>query len=100
MSPTSVTVPYGTAINPVGSTLEIGNDSVTATPSQSDAQYVYDFGTWDDVPASRVVNGNMTITAVFTRSDVDYEVLIIAGEGGTVSQNRLVVPYGSTVSTS
>ena len=100
VSPTSVTVPYGTAINPVGSTLEIGNDSVTATPSQSDAQYVYDFSTWDDVPASRVVNGNMTITAVFIRSDVDYEVLIIAGEGGTVSQNRLVVPYGTTVSTS
>ena len=98
VSPTSVTVDYGTEINPVGANLNIGSTSVTATPSESTVQYVYVFDNWSGVPSNRLVTGDITVTANFSQSDALYAVTITAGNGGTVSESRVVVPYGTNIS--
>ena len=86
VSPTTVSVPYGTTIMESGATLTMNGTTVTATPAQSDAQYTYAFSSWSNVPST--VTGNVTVTANFTATTNTYTVTIVPNDGtwGTVSQ--------------
>ena len=98
VAPISVPADYGTEINPVEDKLTIGSTEVKATPHDRTDRYVYVFDKWNNVPADRRVTGNITITADFKQNDRDYEVTITAGAGGTVSDTRVIVPYGTNIS--
>lgn len=91
----SVVVPYESSISAENNVLYIGDEVITATPTQSTAQYEYAFGSWS-TDSGEVVE-NMTITANFTRSILSYLVTIWVNEygWGTVSQSQILVEYGT-----
>ena len=61
-------VEYGSTISIDGNTLTIGDKpQVVATPLPPQAQYRYIFDSWSGIPESGTIEGNVTITAVFTR---------------------------------
>ena len=105
-----ITAEYGATVAASGSTLAIGNETVTATPADSDAQYTYSLSGWifTDYPyeivagkagGSRTVTGNMTVKAMFVRSVNVYTITVAAvPEGyGTVSQSTFEVEYGTSI---
>ena len=98
VSNNTMTVDYGTPVSVSGNRLDIGSDSIEATPSDTTVQYVYTFTEWLNVPVE--ITEDVTITAVFGRSDVDYEVSVSVEGFGTVSVSRFVVPYGTSISAS
>jgi len=99
ISATEITsVPYGSTITVDGNTFTVNGTTVTATPETSDAQYTYTFDGWTNAPGT--VNGNVTITANFTRTVNNYTVTIAKNEDsyGSISATEITsVPYGSTI---
>ena len=82
-------------------TLNVNGTTVTATPATASAQYFYSFSNWANGTAT--VTGNLTVTAIFTRSTRTYTVTIASNNTnyGTVSRSSVTgVPYGTVLSTS
>ena len=94
--------PYGDEFEVDGDTVTINNVEVQAIPAQATAQYTYAFSSWSVTDGQRV-EGDMTVTANFTRTVNTYTVtLAVSPNGyGTVSSNSISdVPYGSKISIS
>ncbi len=107
VSPSSISVPYGSSISASGSTITIGGQSVTATPASSwsstSTEYSYSFSSWSKT--SGTITSSTTITATFTRSTSTrkYKVTFNAGtkgdkNGGADSTNYDYEYYGTTIS--
>lgn len=82
-----------------------GRVTVTATSTQSNAQYTYSFTGWSlssipVSPSTSAITGDMSITANFTRTVNTYEITISSDLYGTVSQNQLHAEYGTAISVS
>ena len=91
--------PYGDEFEVNGDTVTINNVEVQAIPAQATAQYTYAFDSWSVTDGQRV-EGDMTVTANFTRTVNTYTVtLAVSPNGyGTVSANSISdVPYGSKI---
>ncbi|MBO4962306.1 MAG: InlB B-repeat-containing protein [Clostridia bacterium] len=89
---TSVTVDYGTAISSAGNVLNIGNTSITATPTANTAQYTYAFGSWSKTNGT--ITGTESITATFERTTKQYVITWVDYDGSTLKTESL--EYGVT----
>ena len=90
VSPTKLTVNAGTTWTSSANTLSFSDgQKVTATPDSG-----YTFKSWS--PTSGIIFADLSITASFTESVVNYKVTITAGTGGKVSPTSLTVPAGTT----
>ena len=77
VSTSSVTnVPYGTVLSESSNTLNVNGTTVTATPASQTAQYTYAFSNWANGTAT--VTGNLTVTAIFSRSERLYHIYVYA----------------------
>ena len=91
----SVTVPYNTTFIVDGSTIRFGTgEEINALPSTDDAQYSYEFAGWD--VESGFVTDTLTITANFTQALNEYIITIASSEYGSVDEDSVTVPYGTT----
>lgn len=73
LSASSITdVASGTAISASSNVLTVGASSITATPAATTAQYTYAFNNWTWTPAGETVTSDVTVTANFTRTPVNY----------------------------
>lgn len=103
--PTAVAdVPYGTQVDLSVNPLMINSTSVEATPALKTAEFTFSFDKWkfvDGFNDGKVV-GNATINAVFKKTTNTYTVTVVSGNSvmGTVSQDKVVVPYGNEIRTS
>ena len=103
VSPTSLTVDYGTAITVDGTNLSIGEQAITATASDATAQYTYAFSSWTVPDAAETVIGAITITGTFTATVNTYTVTIESADVslGTVDVSEVQdVPYGTAITVS
>lgn len=100
VSPSSLTVPYGTVITESANTLSVGGTTVTATPNDPDIQYSYSFYGWS-IPQT-TVEGDMTVTAMFTLTVINYVISIESSNTayGTVDESIVYAPYGTAYSVS
>lgn len=100
VSPSSLSVPYGTVITESANTLSVGGTTVTATPNDPDIQYTYSFDSWT-IPQS-TVEGNMTVTASFSTTVNNYVISIESSNTafGTVDDSIVYAPYGTAYSVS
>lgn len=98
ISQSSIIAYGGDSISSSGGVITIGSNTVTATPTQSNVQYTYTFGSWST--SSGTVTGPMTITATFDRTVNQYTVSILPAKAtyGHVSDTRVVVDYGTSIS--
>lgn len=97
VSNSTVNVPYGTSILTSDNTITFGTVVVTATPTQSTAQYTYSFDEW--VTSSDTVTQDMNITANFSRSLNRYTVTFTMDSGsGSWTYLTIEADYGSTIS--
>ena len=87
------TVPYGTVISTSANTINVNGTTVTATKNADNAQYTYTFDGWTNGTAA--VEGNLTVTANFTRTTNTYTVTWKNYEG-TVLETDENVAYGTT----
>ena len=95
----SITVPYNTTFIVDGSTIRFGTgEEINALPSTDDAQYSYEFAGWD--VESGFVTDTLTITADFTQALNEYIITIASSEYGSVDEDSVTVPYGTTYSVS
>lgn len=97
---TSFVVDYGTAITVSQNVISIGDNVVTATPTESTAQYSYSFENFAYV--GQTVTGDMSITANFSR-DINVYTVSIDADGGIVSDGLETItsiecPYGTPAS--
>ena len=89
--PSSVAgIPEGTTTTSSSNTYTVNGTTVTATPTTATAQYTYEFSKWQDLPAT--VNGNTTVTAVFTRTTNKYTITWKNGDNVLETDNN--VEYG------
>lgn len=65
-----ISVPYGSIISVSNAMVTINNINISAVARASDGTYIYSFQEWD-VESGDTVNGDMTITATFSRSAID-----------------------------
>ena len=97
--PSLASVPYGTLITVSDNVATVGSTDVTATIAPATAQYTYSFVKWQyggqDIGVSATVEGNGTLTAVFTRTTNTYT--ITWDVDGTTTQETYA--YGDTPST-
>lgn len=103
VSPSSLTVDYGTAITVSGASLTIGSQAITATASDATAQYTYAFDSWTVPGAVETVTGAITITGTFTATVNEYTVTIESADVtlGTVDVSEVQdVPYGTAITVS
>ena len=99
VSPTSITVPYGTTISATNgdwSVLSFGSTKVTASPAATTAEYTYAFSNWTD-PGTTVVQGNMNMTANFSRTKRQYKITINNPSYGTVKNGSTTLSSGAEV---
>ena len=98
-APAIVNVPYGTLITVDGDTASVGYDDIIANPAPATAQYTYSFVKWQydgqDIGVSATVEGNGTLTAVFTRTVNTYQITWDVDGVTTVE----TYDYGATPST-
>ena len=87
-------VPYGSAITVNGNKFTVNGTTITATPTANTAQYTYTFSSWTNAPGT--VNGNLTVTANFTRTTRSYIVSFNMNGHGTAPANQ-TIDYGSKV---
>ena len=97
VSPSSVTVDYGTTISSSDNVLNIGGYSITATPSPSNQQYSYSFESWSQ--NSGDVGGDFTIFANFEREVIAYQITILSNNDywGSVDVSYALVDYGTQI---
>lgn len=84
-------VPYGATIVVSNDAIQIGEDTVTANPTLSSAQYEYAFYGWSS-PAT--VTNDTIITANFTCSLVNYTIVWMNEDVVLETDER--VPFGTT----
>ncbi len=90
----SVSAPYGATVTTDGNVLKVnGATVVTATPAAATAQYTYAFDHWNNVPAT--VTGNVSIEAVFTRTENQYTVLWKSEDGTSTIETDDNQNYGA-----
>ena len=101
VSETSVTqVPWGSSMTIDGSKITVIETDVTATPSETTAQYEYAFDSWS-VANGYLVKDDVTITATFTQTVRTYDITIAVQGNGTVSAAKIeAVPYGKAFTVS
>ena len=103
--PTAVVdVLYGTQVDLSANPLMINGTSVEATPALKTAEFTFSFEKWvfgDGFDSDGKVVGNATIKAVFKKTTNTYTVTVVSGNSdmGTVSQGKVVVPYGNDIRT-
>ena len=100
ISPSSLTVDYGTAITVSGTSLTIGSQAITPTPADATAQYTFAFDSWTVPGAVETVTGPITITGTFTATVNEYTVTIESADVtlGTVDVSEVQdVPYGTAI---
>lgn len=91
--PSSVAgIPEGTTTTSSSNTYTVNGTTVTATPTTATAQYTYAFSEWQNLPAT--VNGDATVTAVFTRTTNKYTITWKNGDNVLETDNN--VEYGAT----
>ena len=103
VSPSSLTVDYGTSITVDGTNLTIGSQAITATASDATAQYTYAFSSWTVPDAAETVTGAITITGTFTATVNTYTVTIESADVslGTVDVSEVQdVLYGTAITVS
>ncbi len=66
VSSEELSVPYGTAVSAKSNVLTVGENDVTATASEG-----YAFISWSGVPAGSTVTSDVTITALFMKTEGD-----------------------------
>jgi len=95
-SVTVSSIPYGTEITSSDNTLDVNGTTVTATYNTPSAQYTYGWGSWS-IGESVTLQGDMTITAIFTTTTNDYTLTFAVNNSdyGSVDADTLTVPYGS-----
>ena len=101
VSVSSLSVSHGTTYSVDGTTLTFSDgQKVSVTPASATAQYSYSFSNWSST--SGTITRATTLTANFTRSIRSYTVTIGRNNAdyGTVSSASVLVPYGTTYSTS
>jgi len=82
---------YGTPVTVENEMLKIGDTVITASPNEG---YVFD--RWEGIPENGIVEGPLTIKAVFNIQQ--YAFYFKAGEGGKLSpKGRVVVTYGDKI---
>ena len=103
-------IPYGSQItvNNEQGTITVNNETVTATPTTSTAQYNYNFSHFEinneELANGETVDGNLTIVAIFERVVATYSTNFQANNTNLgsviVSDNNLAskTPYGSVIS--
>lgn len=89
-------VPYGTVITSSDNTLDVNGTTVTAAYNTPSAQYTYGWGSWS-IGDSVTVQGDMTVTAIFTTTTNNYTLTFAVNnvDYGSVNADTLTVPYGS-----
>ena len=99
VSVSTITVPAESPIYSYQNELSIGMYSITAEPNMADAQYTYEFDSWQGI--TNTVSSDMTITAIFTYTLNTYVVNILSNDSswGTISNNSVTVDYGTSYST-
>lgn len=101
LSASSITdVASGTAISASSNVLTVGASSITATPAATTAQYTYAFNNWTWTPAGETVTSDVTATANFTRTPVNYTLTwdVNGGVAGSCSGCTTgTVAYGTTL---
>lgn len=99
VTPQTLVADYGSRISVSGNVMTIGTQRCTAVPAAATQQYTYAFGYWSETGGT--VTGDMTITAVFTRTLNVYTVNVIQGDNGTVTgAGTHTFNYGSQISVS
>ncbi len=104
VSMSSVTVASGTSMHASGSTLRIGDQSISAVPASSTSKYEYGFLGWSGT--SSAVTRDMTVIAQFSRTDVTAEELLTVTvipnvfSYGSVSPSSVKVPAGTSMAIS
>lgn len=101
VSSNSVSIPYGTTYSVSGAILNFSNGTkVTASATDATAKYSYSFNNWSST--SGTITEATTIRVNFARSIRSYTVTIGRNNAdyGTVSSASVLVPYGTTYSTS
>ena len=91
--------PYGDEFEVNGDTVTINNVEVQAIPAAATAQYTYAFDSWS-VYDGQQVEGDMTVTANFTRTVNTYTITLAvdpSGYGTTTVASIADVPYGSKI---
>jgi len=71
---TSINVEYGSDIVVSGNQIIIGEETLIAIPTSSDAQYTYTFENWSNLPENNKVVGDTTITGNFVQTVNEYTV--------------------------
>jgi len=92
-------VPYNTTISASGNVLTVGSTGITATEAEATAEYTYAFSNWTGIPDGGTVTDNITVTANFTRTPVNY-TLSWSSNGGdalTGSYTSGTVEFGSSI---
>ena len=84
-------IPYASSIVVSGNKLTINDVTITATPNERTAQYTYAFVSWDNVP--KKLEGNLTITANFSRT-VNKYTIVWKNYDGTILETDENVEYG------
>ena len=102
VSPTTVTVPYGTQIRTSSSnpnTLTVGDTTVTATRSPWTPGAKYFFDNWSGIPSPATVSSNITITANFHKEAVTYTLTFNVDPlgYGNVSPGTVTAEYGTPI---
>lgn|GEM_PF-3396073 len=87
-------VEYGTVLRVEGSKLYVKTTAFPATPTTATAEYTYVFDGWTNGTAT--VEGDLTVTANFSRIANEYKVTFVTGEGGTVIPEQ-DVRYGEAI---
>ena len=80
VSPSSLTVDYGTAITLDGNNLTIGSTPVSATPSTDTKQWAYSFEGWTVPGDVETVTAPITITGTFSHALQTYTITWVIGE--------------------
>lgn len=94
---TSIDVTYNTPITVSGSVITIDGVQFKATPTIDSPRYDYEFVEWQGTASN--VTDNITITAVFSRTERSYKIEIVSSntEYGVVSVDSITLPYGAVI---
>lgn len=72
VSPASITVTSGSTVSIASNVLTCNAKTLTATATAETAEYTYAFSSWSGVTNGQSVTEDLTATAVFTRTAVNY----------------------------
>ena len=92
-------VAYNTTISATDNVLSIGTTDVTATPADNTAEYTYAFSNWTGIPDGGKVIDNVTVTANFTRTPVNYTLSWNANGGNELTGDYTsgTVAFGTSI---